>query len=91
MKYSTEVRGCDKEYLSCTSYNTCSDEDGCCNPYINAEEAYAEYEDGIKMEHAEEKDLEDEGMMTHTTNVKCMRMSRVVLLILISWKMNGNR
>ena len=34
------------------------------------------HEESIEMENAEENDLADEGMMTHTTNVKCMRMSR---------------
>ena len=39
---------------SCISYSDCLDEDGCCNPYINTEKAYAEDEEGVEMENAEE-------------------------------------
>ena len=35
------------------------------------------------MENAEENDMEDEQMKIWTNSVECMRMSRMVLLILI--------
>ena len=42
--------------------NKCSDEDDCCNAYTNTEEDYAEVEEGVEMDNAEENDLEDERM-----------------------------
>ena len=59
-KSNTDICGCDKEYISCISYSNCSQEDGCCNPHTNTEKAWAEYEDGIQMENAEDNYSEDE-------------------------------
>jgi len=43
------------------------------------------------VENTKEDGLEDERMKTDTKSVGCMRMSRTVLLIVITWKMSGNR
>ena len=51
-----------KEYISCISYSTCSEEYDCCNPNTNTEEAWAEDEEGIEMENAEGHDSEGEMM-----------------------------
>ena len=48
-------------------------------------------EEVVEVENAEEKDLEDERMKMLTENVEDIRMSKMVLLILITWMMNGNR
>ena len=48
-------------------------------------------EEVVEVENAEEKDLEDERMKMLTENVEDIRMSKIVLLILITWTMNGNR
>ena len=43
------------------------------------------------MENAEEKDLEDERVKMQTKIVESVRMSRVILLILITLLMSRNR
>ena len=46
--YSTEVYCWDKEYCLCISYSNCAEEDECCNPYTNTEEAKAEDEEDAR-------------------------------------------
>ena len=48
--------GCRKEYLSCTSYCNCSDEEGYCNPHTKKDKT----KDGTEM--VVEKDFEDTDM-----------------------------
>ena len=61
-KSSIDIYGCDKEYIPCISYSKCSQEDGSCKPHTNTEKAWAEDEEGIQMENAEDNDSEDEMM-----------------------------
>ena len=52
---------------------------------------YVAYHTATALANAEEKDLEDERMTMYTKSVECVRMSRMALLILITWMMSGNR
>ena len=56
-KCGTEVCGCHKEHLSCTSYCKCCGKEDCCNPYLitgsEGEEA-----DPIETENSEAENVE---------------------------------
>ena len=68
-KCSTEVCGCHKQHLSCTSFCNCLGDESCCNPYTiqenaqpgNEEDAAADNFD-LDMVGAEEEDFEEKGV-----------------------------